>query len=78
MILIEYIQGTTMEDAKPILFSQSARQYIMKAIVDLESRIYEKNIWLIDLESRNILIRYTVDSQLQIVFIDFGDALFNC
>ncbi|OJZ82533.1 hypothetical protein ASPFODRAFT_50359 [Aspergillus luchuensis CBS 106.47] len=77
MILIEHIQGTTMEDAKPTLFSQSARQYIMKAIVDLESRIYEKNIWLIDLEPRNILIRYAVDSQPQIVLIDFGDALFN-
>ncbi|OOF93269.1 hypothetical protein ASPCADRAFT_132976 [Aspergillus carbonarius ITEM 5010] len=77
MILIEHIRGTTMADANPACFSQSARQHIMKTIVDLESRIFEKDIWLVDLEPRNIIISSAVDSQPQIVLIDFGHALFN-
>jgi hypothetical protein len=46
--------------------------------VDLESRIYEKDIWLIDLESRNIIITSSPGSDRpSIVFIDFAHALFN-
>ncbi|RAL17458.1 uncharacterized protein BO97DRAFT_409887 [Aspergillus homomorphus CBS 101889] len=61
MILIEHVRGMTMADAEPEWFSQNARQHIMKTIVDLESRIYEKDIWLVDLEPRNIIIRSVVD-----------------
>ncbi|OJJ70272.1 hypothetical protein ASPBRDRAFT_56092 [Aspergillus brasiliensis CBS 101740] len=77
MILIEHIQGITMADAEPKWFSQSTRQHILKAIVDLESRIYEKDIWLIDLEPRNVIVSSAADSQPRIVLIDFGHALFN-
>ncbi|KAI3054670.1 hypothetical protein CBS147353_11412 [Aspergillus niger] len=80
MILIEHIRGITMADAKPEWFSQYARQHIMKTLVDLESRIFEKDIWLVDLEPRNIIIRSAVDrqdSQPHIELIDLGHALFN-
>ncbi|GKZ38370.1 hypothetical protein AbraIFM66950_010527 [Aspergillus brasiliensis] len=77
MILIEHIHGSTMADAEPESFSQSARQHIMKTIVDLESRIYEKDIWLIDLEPRNVIVSSAANSQPRVVLIDFGHALFN-
>ncbi|PYH81840.1 hypothetical protein BO82DRAFT_283372 [Aspergillus uvarum CBS 121591] len=48
MILMEYVSGVTMADAQPGDFSQGDRQTIMKDIVDLESRVYEKNLWLAD------------------------------
>ncbi|KAL4782112.1 hypothetical protein BJX76DRAFT_369405 [Aspergillus varians] len=58
MILIEHVQGSTMADTQPEEFSQSVRQGIMKSIVDLESRIYEKNLLLIDLEPRNVIVDF--------------------
>ncbi|GIK01886.1 hypothetical protein Aspvir_005927 [Aspergillus viridinutans] len=77
MILVEHIQGITMADAEPRKYPQAARQSILKSIVDLESRIYEKDIWLIDLEPRNVIISSPESDQLRVVFVDFGDALFN-
>lgn len=45
MILVEHIQGITMADAEPGKFPQSARQSLLKSIVYIESRIYEKDIF---------------------------------
>ncbi|KAL4965620.1 uncharacterized protein BDV14DRAFT_189453 [Aspergillus stella-maris] len=66
MILIEHIQGLSMADASPAYYPQSLRQQIMKSIVDIDSRISEKDILLTDVEPRNV-----------IVFVDLGHALFN-
>ncbi|EAW21079.1 uncharacterized protein NFIA_062400 [Aspergillus fischeri NRRL 181] len=77
MILVEHIQGITMADSEPRNFSQSARQSILKSIVDIESRIYEKDILLTDLEPRNIIISSPDSDQPRVVFIDFAHALFN-
>jgi hypothetical protein len=78
MVLVEHIEGITMADTRPSDFPQPVRQSILKLIMDLESRINEKDIWLIDLEPRNIIITSVPDSnRLGIEFIDFAHALFN-
>ncbi|GFG24765.1 conserved hypothetical protein [Aspergillus udagawae] len=70
IILVDHIQGITMADAEPRNFPLSARQCILESIVDLESRIYEKNILLTDLEPRNIIISSSDSEQPRVVFID--------
>ncbi|KAJ5091819.1 hypothetical protein NUU61_006689 [Penicillium alfredii] len=77
MILIKYIHGVTMRDAKPEHYSQSARQKILKSIVDLDSRVYEKNIQLQDLHPRNVIISSPDRDPSGVVFIDFGKTLFS-
>lgn len=78
MILVEHIKGTAIADDRPKNFSHSVRQSVLKSIVDLESRVYEKDIWLLDLEPRNIIITGSLDSdRLGIVFVDFAHALLN-
>ena len=77
MILVDHIDGITMADAKPRNFAQSVRQSILKSIVDLESRIFEKDIWLTDLEPRNVIITSPDSDRPGVVFIDFAHALFN-
>lgn len=77
MILVEQIQGMTMAHAQPNDFPQSTRQSILKSIVDLESRIYDANIWHLDLEPRNVIITDPHSDLPRVVFIDFAHALFN-
>jgi tRNA A-37 threonylcarbamoyl transferase component Bud32 len=75
--LVDDIEDITMADAKPSNFSKSVRQSMLKSIVDLESRIFEKNIWLTDLEPRNVIISSPDSDRPSVVFIDFAHALFN-
>ncbi|KAJ5138249.1 uncharacterized protein N7515_003097 [Penicillium bovifimosum] len=77
MILVDHIEGITMADAKPVNFAKSVRKSILKSIVDLESRIFEKDIWLTDLEPRNVMIGSPDSDRPGVVIIDFAHALFN-
>jgi serine/threonine protein kinase len=77
MILVEHIQGITMADSDPRNLSQSARQSILKAIVDIESRIYEKDILLTDLEPRNIIISSPDSDQPRVVVHRFCTCSFQ-
>ena len=77
MILVEHIQGIVMSQAEPREFSQLIRKGIMKSTVDLEGRIFKKNILLADLEPRNVMIVSPESDHPHVFFIDFGDALFN-
>jgi hypothetical protein len=77
MILVDHIECITMADAKPVNFAKSVRKSILKSIVDLESRIFEKDIWLTDLEPRNVMIGSPDSDRPGVVFIDFAHALFN-
>ncbi|OJJ96382.1 hypothetical protein ASPACDRAFT_54720 [Aspergillus aculeatus ATCC 16872] len=58
-------------------------EHIPGAIVDLENRIYEQNILLIDLEPRNSILRSPSasddndDQGPRVVFVDLAHALFN-
>ncbi|KAL4863967.1 hypothetical protein BDV12DRAFT_189303 [Aspergillus spectabilis] len=63
MILIEHIPGISMADAC--------------TIVDIESRIYERNIWPSGLEPRNVIIQSPAGDQPRVAFLDFCHALFN-
>ncbi|KAL4888050.1 hypothetical protein BDV59DRAFT_189430 [Aspergillus ambiguus] len=77
MILVEHIEGVTMAATEPRNFSRSSRQSIMRSIVDLESRIFEKDLWLTDLDPRNVIISSPGSDRPSVVFIDFAHALFN-
>jgi len=84
MILIEYIHGITMSHYQPQDFPQSARQAILKSIVDIESQIYEKDLLLLDIHPRNVIIMYnpadsssSIGQQPRAVLVDFADVLFN-
>lgn len=77
MILIEHIKGITMADAKPGNFPKASRERILKAIIDLGSRIFEKDLWLTDLEPRNVIISSPDSERPGVVFIDFAHALFD-
>ncbi|KAL4933816.1 uncharacterized protein BDV17DRAFT_250559 [Aspergillus undulatus] len=77
MILIRQIPGVTMVDIQPKELPQSTRQFIMKSIVDLESRIYEKDVWLVDVEPRNIIIASPASKESHVIFIDLAHALIN-
>ncbi|CAN6648607.1 hypothetical protein TRVA0_023S00870 [Trichomonascus vanleenenianus] len=46
LILLEHIEGNTMEELGVQSFSQKERQRMMKAVVDFESWVYERNILL--------------------------------
>lgn len=57
MILLEYIQGMRVADANPKHFSQSGRQRMLSTIIDVESKIYQRDILIYGLSTRNIIIR---------------------
>jgi hypothetical protein len=59
------------------VFSQTSSQRILKSIMDLESQIYERDIWLTDLEPRTVIISSPGNEQIDVVFIDFAHSLFN-
>lgn len=67
-----------MSHLQPHQLSQPVRQYILRAIVDIESRIYGKDIALIDLAPRNIILVGPAEQEPQMVFVDFCDAFFHC
>ncbi|KAF9883089.1 hypothetical protein FE257_004097 [Aspergillus nanangensis] len=50
---------------------------VLRSIVDLESRVFEKDIWLTDLDPRNVIITSPGSDRPGVVFIDFAHALFN-
>ena len=77
MVLVDHIEGITMADAKLSNFSKSVPQSMLRSIVDLESPIFEKGIWLTDLEPRNVIISSPDSDKPSVVCIDFAHALFN-
>ncbi|KAJ5095561.1 hypothetical protein NUU61_004917 [Penicillium alfredii] len=84
MILVEQIAGTDMQSVESArLFSSSSfqqvRQQIMKDVIELESLIYFKDIFLRDCCPRNMILSTpNEDGQTpHVVFIDFCHALFN-
>ena len=77
MILMEFIPGAPMSQFRPDQLSQPIRQKILYTILDLESHIYEKDISLIDLAPRNVMLDRIDQQEPLIVFIDFDDSLFQ-
>ena len=57
LILIEFIQGVSMQHVNPRDYTQQQRQGILGCIIDAETAIYANDIVLLDLYPRNIIIR---------------------
>ncbi|KAE8163869.1 hypothetical protein BDV40DRAFT_287402 [Aspergillus tamarii] len=76
LILLQYIAGNSMDALQPRDFTQPLRKIIMEQIVNVESRLYENNLWHRDTSPRNIIIQRpdSNSSNPQITFIDFGHA----
>ena len=56
VVLIDFIQGHRMLDLSPIEYDQQQRQEIMAGIVDAETAVYTKNVTLMDMAPRNVIL----------------------
>ena len=73
LILIENISGISMQNLDPSNFTKSERQTIMKAIIDSETALYNREIVHNDIHPRNILILpQPSDHARKVVLVDFG------
>jgi hypothetical protein len=78
LILLEYIPGSSMQQANPKNFSQQTRQQMLKAIVDLESLLYQRDMLLQAVSPRNVMIvdaTFSHENGRNLVFIDFADDM---
>lgn len=75
LILMQYVEGDPMSNLRPSQFSQSFRQDILRTIMNLESRIYARDITLTDLAPRNIIL--APEKKRRVFFLDFGEASFQ-
>lgn len=74
LILLEYMPGVPMNLLQPTDFSRRIRKKVMKAIVNAESQIYKRDIRLMDLHPRNILVQGLIEHTTpnpQVTFVDF-------
>src|SRR5271168_2955192 len=73
LILIEYVPGIDMQNLSPSNFTKSERQAIMKAIIDSETALYNRDIVHRDIHPRNVLIlSQPSDHARKVVLVDFG------
>jgi serine/threonine protein kinase len=76
LILIENVPGISMQNLCPSDFTQSERQVIMKAIIDSETALYNREIVHNDIHPGNILVLpQPSDHARKVVLVDFGLAL---
>ena len=78
-ILMEHISGADLTQLRPSQFSQAERQTIMKAIVDAETALYNRDVANQDLYPRNVTIPNSnsaphVSQTQPIVFVDLDHA----
>ena len=75
LILIENVPGISMQNLSPSNFTKSERQAIMKAIIDSETALYNREIAHNDTHPRNILVLpQPSDHARKVVLVDFGLA----
>jgi serine/threonine protein kinase len=72
LILIEWIDGFSMDKLDPKKYSREERQEIMKKIVDAESSLYTKDVLHEDLYPRNVMIEGQDTRTCRVVLIDLG------
>ncbi|GAB1191418.1 hypothetical protein APSETT444_000590 [Aspergillus pseudonomiae] len=75
LILVERINGLSMDRLDPENFSKEECQDIMKQIVDGESSLYTKNVCHEDLRPQNVVVRRSDSQTLRIVIIDLGKSV---
>jgi hypothetical protein len=76
LILVELIHGSSMQDLNPQDFSQEERKRIVRDIIDGESAVFTRNIFLEDLHPRNVVVELCSSNGSQsnirrVVHIDF-------
>ena len=65
-----------MNQVNATRYPQDTRQQIMKTVVEFESSVYKKDIVLIDLSPRNVIISGRVSNVARgVVFVDFAGAI---
>lgn len=72
LVLIQKIDGITMNQLSPHDLSLSQRQAIMKGILDVESQIYKNDVRNLDIHPRNVIVQNVSSARPKIVIIDFG------
>ena len=92
LILLEHIGGVNILHANQDIFAfhKHTRQQMMKSIVDFESYLFERDIWLRDVRPRNIIITQDPDvgpfsnsgsirglNPERLVFVDLAHSLFK-
>ncbi|KAF7586893.1 hypothetical protein BBP40_008042 [Aspergillus hancockii] len=75
LVLIERVNGLSMDRLNPEEFSKEERQEIMKQIVDAESALYTKDVLHRDLCPLNVVVKQSDRTSLQIVLIDLGKSV---
>lgn len=81
MILIELIKGITMSDfERPRDLPQQVRKNIIRAIIELESEIYERGVDVGHVNKRNIILKEPLhaDSKARVILVDFERAFNRC
>ena len=68
-----------MLETDPNQVPQSDRRQIMKSVIDFETEVYRRDILLMDLYPRNIMMApfHHPHPERNLVFLDFGNAIFN-
>ncbi|KAE8153641.1 hypothetical protein BDV25DRAFT_168625 [Aspergillus avenaceus] len=75
LVLLDWINGPSMNQLKPTDFSRQERQEIMKQIVDAESSLYTKNVSHEDLRPQNVVLDRSSSKGLRVVIIDLGKSV---
>lgn len=77
LILIELVKGITMSEfSEPKYLPQQVRKNILRALIDLESQIYQRGINIGTLKSRNVILKEPIDgiTKSKVVIVDFERA----
>ncbi|PYI02177.1 hypothetical protein BO78DRAFT_454397 [Aspergillus sclerotiicarbonarius CBS 121057] len=75
LILIERVDGLSMNGLNPETFPREERQEIMKQIIDGESSLYTKDVRHEDLRPQNVVIERNHSGRLRIIIIDLGKSI---
>ncbi|CAN6644531.1 hypothetical protein TRVA0_020S01948 [Trichomonascus vanleenenianus] len=76
LILLEYIPGLTMQQSNPQAFTKEERQLILKRVIDFESSVYKRDIYLTDFFPPNVIITQNLHER-PLVFVDFARSNFG-
>ncbi|CAN6674473.1 hypothetical protein TRVA0_054S00562 [Trichomonascus vanleenenianus] len=76
LVLLEYIPGLTMQQSNPQAFTKEERKLIMKRVIDFESSVYKRDIYLTNFFSKNVIVTQNLPER-PLVFVGFGPSRFG-
>ncbi|RAL04005.1 uncharacterized protein BO80DRAFT_400140 [Aspergillus ibericus CBS 121593] len=74
LILLEHIDGPSMDKLQPETFTTEERQEIVQQIVDGECAIYDNMVRHEDMHPRNMVLTRSGSGRLRVVVIDLGKS----